>query len=92
MTAETPEPAPEPSETPEAEAPGLPLEARSTLEYVEAANGEWYWRHKARNGEQLSRSSETYKARRDAEHGAAVSLGADRVSTMVTKVLRHKRT
>ena len=38
---------------------------------------EWMWFFSARNGRELSRSSETYRRKADCIHGAAMTLGLD---------------
>lgn len=55
------------------------------MEFVQNEAGEWFWRHIAANGEQLSRSSETYERELSAADSAKASLGDARVSGMEVK-------
>lgn len=44
--------------------------------YYRDTTGEWRWRITAANGETIADSSEGYKRRTDAEHGATLALTA----------------
>ncbi|KQP25149.1 hypothetical protein ASF27_09380 [Methylobacterium sp. Leaf102] len=35
--------------------------------------GQWYWVYYAKNGEEISKSSESYVAKSDCEHGIALN-------------------
>lgn len=61
----------------------------STVEFEENEHGEWIFRMKRRNGEQIDRASETYTELRGAQHAAALTYGPLRFARMQTKVLRH---
>ena len=67
------------------ESPDVSAEPESYLEFHENEHGEWFWRHLARNHEQLSRSSETYVEERGAADGARLSVGEERIAKMQVK-------